>query len=428
MKKNLIYYFYLKNNKVLDKVTTIHLNALKHYSHLFDGEKIIYVATDNNIDNKDEVLNLFNFLGTCDIKFVKNDLELRESKYFIESINKIKDKNSLTFYGHSKGLTTEGNPDAMIDWITSMYFFNLDSMFLTEKYEKLMNTHVFSGTLRKHVSCPPCVSSDWHYSGTFFWFNTKKLFDKTLDFYKYGRFEVESFSGNHSDLSLSDCDKRFSYDYNFDARYSDFWNEFFGKLNESELLKYKKFKKTITTDELTKITNYIGSDKGDYIDEKHQYTEVYNNIFMLKRNKPINMLEIGIKDPRFPYASVKIWDLYFKNPNIIGLDINDSEELELLIPNFTYKHLDQYSVESHKNITEYFTNNNILFDYIIDDGPHYFDGQVKSLDYFFNFLKKGGYYIIEDLHVDDIIINYVIENNFKYKLYCEDKLMIISNE
>jgi hypothetical protein len=49
-------------------------------------------------------------------------LELRESKYFIESINKIKDKNSLTFYGHSKGLTTEGNPDAMIDWITSMYF------------------------------------------------------------------------------------------------------------------------------------------------------------------------------------------------------------------------------------------------------------------------------------------------------------------
>jgi demethylmacrocin O-methyltransferase len=149
---------------------------------------------------------------------------------------------------------------------------------------------------------------------------------------------------------------------------------------------------------------------------------------MLKRNKPINMLEIGIKDPRFPYASVKIWDLFFKNPNIIGLDINDSKELENLIPNFTYKYLDQYSELSHKNLVSEFEDKKMSFDYIIDDGPHYFDAQLKSFNYLFKFVKKGGFYIVEDLHVDRSFIDYIKNLNIDYNLYCNDKLMIIPNK
>jgi hypothetical protein len=425
MKKNLIFYFYLKDNNRIDGTAHHHLNLLKRYSHIFDGQKILYLATDKEPENKEEILSLFGFLGEITYKFVKNDPELRESKYFIPMINEIRDRNSLTFFGHSKGLTTEGSPDSMMDWIISMYYFNLEPLYLPNIWNSLYGDSVFAGILRKDIPCPPCVSSNWHYSGTFFWFNTKKVFERSLDFYKYGRFEVESFPGNHSDVSKSYCEERFTWDNNFDARYSFFWANFFDRLTENELLDYKKVSRKISIDDLTKITNFLGSDKGNYVDEKHGYTEIYSSLFSLKRNSEIKLLEIGIKDPRFPYASVKIWDTFFNKVEIIGLDINNSSELEELIPNFTYLYLDQYSDESHEKISNKFNQEGKTFDYIIDDGPHYFDAQIKSFNHLFGFLRKGGYYIVEDLHVDREFINYIQNSNIPHELHCNGKLMII---
>jgi hypothetical protein len=427
MKKNLIYYLYLENPYFIDKTTLIHLNCLKFFKNIFDGEKIIYVTSNNKIENEDEIKGLFDFFNTTNITFKVNDSEKRESFYFLEQMSKIESESSITFFAHNKGVTNNGEPDSLLNWILSMYFFNLSGLYISEINDSLNDKYNFYGVLRKTVSCPPWVYSNWHYSGTYFWFNTKKIKTSDLSFFNEGRFEVESFPGNHSSVEFSKCDGRFSYDYNFDARISSFWDEFFTKLTHNEINEFYEFKKNVLTNELTKITNYLGSDKGDYVDEKHSYTEIYESIFILKKNTKVDILEIGIKDPRFPYASVKIWDLYFKNPKIFGLDINDSSELEGLVPNFKYYYLDQYSVESHNNLVDYFTNQGVCFDIIIDDGPHFFEGQGKSLRFFQKLLKQNSYYIIEDIHVDDRIINHINSLGIEYSLYCNNKLLIITN-
>lgn len=36
------------------------------------------------------------------------------------------------------------------------------------------------------------------------------------------------------------------------------------------------------------------------------------------------------------------------------------------------------------------------YDFIIDDGSHILSDQLKSLNFFYNYLKKNGFYIIED--------------------------------
>jgi hypothetical protein len=423
-KTNLIFFCYLKNNNFIDKSLMSHINALKYYCDVFNGDKIIYISCDSKIENKDEICNLFSFLGNPKIRFVSNFSELRESKYFLEQINQINDLNSFTFYAHAKGATYDENNAPLQNWITAMYFFNLDKLYLNKNLKILDENKTFAGTLRKDLKCPPWVISDWHYSGTFFWFNTKKLFDKNFDFYREGRYEVESFPGNHSDISESYCDERLIFQINADLHSQGHWDIILSKLTENELNRFFNFKKSILENKLTKICNYLGSDKGTTVDEKHSYTEIYESIFILKKDKEINLLEIGIKDPRFPYASVKIFDLYFKRANLIGLDISNSEELEDLIPNFKYYFLDQFSEDSHDLFLTKLTDD-MFFDYIIDDGPHIFEAQKNSLDKFFKLLKDDGYYIIEDLHCDNRIVNYVKELNLKYDLYCNDKLIII---
>lgn len=424
MKKNLIFFLYLKNEFFIDKNTIIHLNFLKYYKNIFDGKVIITISSDSEIKNKENIKNLFSFFKDPIIDFIDNDQQLRESKFFREQVAHLESDESITFYCHSKGTTGNGEPDPLLNWITSMYYFNLNDDIINTVVEFLRDNY-FYGTLRKEVSCEPWVSSPWHYSGTFFWFNTKKILSCDKENFKLGRFEIESFPGNVCQIEGSGCDLRFSYDYNFDARYSEFWNEIFSKFTDSEILEFNRLKKNNTTLEITKILNYIGSDKGTVIDEAHSYSEIYESLFHTMKDKKINIIEIGIKDPRFPYASVKAWDLYFNNCSILGLDIMNSSDLEHLMPNFKYQYLDQYSIESHISVKNLMSGN--LFDIIIDDGPHYFEAQLNSLNLLYDLLKNGGYYIIEDIHVDNRILDYLsLRRDYKYELFCNNKLIVIT--
>ena len=175
-KTNLIFFCYLNNSNFIDKNFITHINALRHYRNVFNGDKIIYISSDSEIENKEEIYNLFSFLGNPTIELVSNDSELRESKYFLKQVNKINDLDSFTFYAHLKGSTykTNGDITPLHNWLSSMYFFNLDNLYLNKIFTNLDGDKTFAGILRKDLECSPYVTSDWHYSGTFFWFNTKK--------------------------------------------------------------------------------------------------------------------------------------------------------------------------------------------------------------------------------------------------------------
>ena len=64
--------------------------------------------------------------------------------------------------------------------------------------------------------------------------------------------------------------------------------------------------------------------------------------------------------------------------NFFGLDSSNSK----MLSNFLKKVEEKFSVKK--------------FDVIIDDGSHILSDQLFSINYFYRYLKKGGYYIIED--------------------------------
>jgi hypothetical protein len=222
MKKNLIYFCYFKNS-IVSEYTQYNLALLKNYIHIFDGEKIVKISVDNlDIDNS----HLISLFDGFDVELVKNHSENRESEYFIELISQISDKNSITFYAHNKGGTSDNyHDDSIKHWLHSMYFFNLESNYLTEIESTLGIEKDFSGILRKEINCRPWVISDWHYSGTFFWFNTNRILNNSnITNFKKGRYGVEAFPGKMVELSRSHCTFN-SAASNFDTYAIHNWNK-----------------------------------------------------------------------------------------------------------------------------------------------------------------------------------------------------------
>jgi hypothetical protein len=221
MIRNLIYYCYFENSQV-NEFTKLNLELLNRYCNNFNGQRIIKIAVDDlEIDNS-HLVKLFNGF---EIEVVKNNQETRESEYFIDSIKQIKNKDSITFFAHNKGGSNRPEKDVIKMWLFSMYFFNLEPTFLIKIQDELSNDKTFSGIMRIITPCPPWVESDWHYSGTFFWFHTDKLLNiSNWDDMKKDRFAVESYPGKmvkEIESHVTIC----SANYNFNTYSPDIWNK-----------------------------------------------------------------------------------------------------------------------------------------------------------------------------------------------------------
>lgn len=248
MKRNLIsYYYFTPNNEYIK----YHISLLKKYSHIFDGKKVIYISTDKDINIKNIDTSIFNFINPDIVKIVENNPENRESEYFIDQVGEminISDENSMTFYTHSKG-STYGNNSNLLNWIVSMYFFNLE-----EEYIKLISSNFsnnkkkFSGIFRIPFPCQPWITSNWHYSGTFFWINNRQVFVDGWDDYYTDRFSVESYPGKKFDISDSMESEILFNEYSnsllpseynrYDLRYPAYWEMAF-----KDVIGYHKYEK-----------------------------------------------------------------------------------------------------------------------------------------------------------------------------------------
>ena len=156
----------------------------------------------------------------------------------------------------------------------------------------------------------------------------------------------------------------------------------------------------------------------------HDYAPFYEKHFNRIRNKKINILEIGV----FSGASSASFANYFPNSTIFCLDIN--------LTNFKYSSkkfkVFNLDITDKKMLSTFLIKNNIkeneeFFDIIIDDASHKQSDQIKSLFYFFNYLKQNGIYIIEEFmfpnffpHLNDCqkeykidqILNFIINKKF----------------
>lgn len=138
---------------------------------------------------------------------------------------------------------------------------------------------------------------------------------------------------------------------------------------------------------LTEIADAYLTDKGTI---KHNYTQHYEKYLSHLRidpyqhptYEPMALLEIGVACA----ASLKMWSRYFPHAKITGVDINpacaelcrDYDNIRIVIKDATKEVIPgNYSV-------------------IIDDGSHTATDIFSSFRLHWQYVKSGGYYIIED--------------------------------
>jgi hypothetical protein len=142
----------------------------------------------------------------------------------------------------------------------------------------------------------------------------------------------------------------------------------------------------MTLIEIINQNDYIikhGTDK----EAKHKYCSAfYDNAFFDLKDKKLNILEIGIQNG----SSLVLWNEYFKNSIIYGIDNTDliKDRLD------TYPRIKTIIQDAYK---KELTSNLPLFDIIIDDGPHTLESQIKFINNYFKKLNKNGKLFIEDV-------------------------------
>lgn len=148
---------------------------------------------------------------------------------------------------------------------------------------------------------------------------------------------------------------------------------------------------------LNELANKWGTDKGDGNYDKHNYANAYEELIGLvpARDRPFRLLEIGIWDPRNPGASIRMWREFFgPNAEIVGVDINDGCKVLIDECKIRVFILDQGNPEAIRKMMEQVGK----VDFIVDDGSHVLHHQKVSFATLWEFLDKGGFYCIEDLH------------------------------
>jgi hypothetical protein len=122
----------------------------------------------------------------------------------------------------------------------------------------------------------------------------------------------------------------------------------------------------------------------------HSYIEIYEE--HMNKKKDIDILEIGVQKGH----SIRMWQDYFINSNVYGIDIT--------LDNVIYEGLNNVYVcdaTSEDQINSTLLDK--MFDYIVDDGSHLIEHQIKSFDLLWPRIKSGGKYFIEDVNGDEAI-------------------------
>ena len=145
------------------------------------------------------------------------------------------------------------------------------------------------------------------------------------------------------------------------------------------------------------------ADKSPYGDRdtaihRHPYTGVYATLFAPLKNKQIDFVEIGIAGG----ASAIMWWRYFTQAALYFFDRDENfveNVRKIQFPARTpYASLMDVAVDG--NIRAKFKNMGKMFDVILDDSSHIYEHQIRIVKESFEFVKPGGYIIIEDVYRD----------------------------
>lgn len=136
-------------------------------------------------------------------------------------------------------------------------------------------------------------------------------------------------------------------------------------------------------------SNPQGTDKGDF---KTYVRGFYETEFNRRRSDKSRLLEIGVRSG----ASLALWANYFKDAEIIGVDVEDvgtsvgPVQKYLDYESITFICGDAYSQQFAHSLPG-------KFSIMIDDGPHSLPVQKRFLELYLPRLEEDGVLIIEDI-------------------------------
>lgn len=173
--------------------------------------------------------------------------------------------------------------------------------------------------------------------------------------------------------------------------------------------------------ELCELFYKYSSDKCPQV--AHSYSPHYYDLLKYGKESFAYVLEIGIGNDELMKplygdgyqigASLKAWRDFFPNAKIYGLDIRkdvffSDERIECV---YTDQSSSKELNKTISKIKKSNKNKELLFDLIIDDGSHIPEHMILSFETLGCYVKKGGYYIIEDIKNEniDLFINLKVD-------------------
>lgn len=130
------------------------------------------------------------------------------------------------------------------------------------------------------------------------------------------------------------------------------------------------------------------SDKGTM----HSYIEYYESWFAPHREQS-SILEIGVMTG----GSMLLWQKYFDSVFLTGVDLRNGFNQDLPFQSelcFATWHwgIDSTNPEHTPDLKQY--------QFVIDDGAHDLESQIRTLKNYWQFVQPGGTYFIEDIEDD----------------------------
>ncbi len=184
---------------------------------------------------------------------------------------------------------------------------------------------------------------------------------------------------------------------------------------------------------LTTLANRFGSDKGDLIGAKHNYTPLYDFILRPFKDKDVRLLEIGLlrggpelgfdasRETTAP-PSIQMWLDFLPKAKIVGFDISDFSNYQS--NRFSFIRGDS----SNPNDLENLLQKHAPFDFVIDDASHASYHQLMAFLKIFPSMNSGGVYIIEDLHWQPPTIEDLCPKCSQARLFVEWAMGFISDD
>lgn len=210
--KKLVYHFFILKDWRDNPIYKLHLNCLKYYQDCFDEAYFALCLEDpNDVESLNEIRSKLNFIfkhvKKVTFETVQNTM-LRETETFKREVVDKLGQDDLVFFGHTQGITSFDRNDFEFTSrrVCGLYYFSLNDEKKTNNVVRLLSggldtisfgSYLFKCTYKTHVK----NMYEWHYAGTFFWINTKRLKEyiknnnKTLPLLS-DRYYDENFLGN----------------------------------------------------------------------------------------------------------------------------------------------------------------------------------------------------------------------------------------